>query len=151
MVPIYVFLIGSVSYEAWLCVWWFIPCFVISLLQSCYKLDKNITLYSWLIVLWLVISLGLSLYNKLDKNIYKFFDLTSSLSSPDVLFYFLFLFFIFYFFWLLAKLDGCVFYYLEGELSKKLKLKSISRNFYYLVYMNIVFLITSIILHLLKS
>ena len=40
---------------------------------------------------------------------------------------------------------------LEGELSKKQKLKSISRNFYYLVHMKTVFLITSIILHLLKS
>ena len=85
VVPIYVVLIGSVSYEAWLCVWWFIPCSVISLLQSCYKLDKNITLYSWLFVSWLVISLELSLYNKLDKNIYKFFDLMISSSSLDVL------------------------------------------------------------------
>ena len=69
-----------------------------------------------------------------------------SSSSPDVL-----KSFFFGFIWLLAKLDGYIFYYLEGELSKKLKLKSISKNFYYLVHMKTVFLITSIILHLLKS
>ena len=43
----------------------------------------KISLYNWLIVLWLVISLE-QISNKLDKNICKLFDLTISSSSTDV-------------------------------------------------------------------
>ena len=59
----------------------------------------KISLYNWLIVLWLVISLE-QISNKLDKNICKLFDLTISSSSTDVQRSF------FFFFWFLCGGEG---------------------------------------------